>query len=153
MDIRISQPPTNSLSTYNCGMVGQSEYSLIPSDAKPSVLRESKTTEEGGGTQRIHTLSKFRVLQDVKSSELLRVDTLKAQNLYSCSRKATLGRLGSALHEQNNRRRSHCLVDGGFCLRRKKASLERGQSKTKERFRNRDRGQARSLPECLQIDL
>lgn len=26
----MSQPPTNSLSTYSCGMVGHSEYSLIP---------------------------------------------------------------------------------------------------------------------------
>jgi hypothetical protein len=30
MLMRISQPPTNSLSTYNCGIVGHSEYSLIP---------------------------------------------------------------------------------------------------------------------------
>lgn len=30
IDIKISQPPTNSLSTYSCGMVGHSEYSLIP---------------------------------------------------------------------------------------------------------------------------
>ncbi|CDK29189.1 unnamed protein product [Kuraishia capsulata CBS 1993] len=30
MDITISHPPTNSLSTYNCGIVGHCEYSLIP---------------------------------------------------------------------------------------------------------------------------
>lgn len=30
MLIKISHPPTNSLSTYNWGIVGQSEYSLIP---------------------------------------------------------------------------------------------------------------------------
>lgn len=30
IETRISQPPTNSLSTYNCGIVGQSEYSLMP---------------------------------------------------------------------------------------------------------------------------
>jgi hypothetical protein len=28
--MRMSQPPMNSLSTYSCGMVGHSEYSLIP---------------------------------------------------------------------------------------------------------------------------
>jgi hypothetical protein len=26
----MSQPPMNSLSTYSCGIVGHSEYSLIP---------------------------------------------------------------------------------------------------------------------------
>lgn len=30
MFISISHPPTNSLSMYSCGIVGQSEYSLIP---------------------------------------------------------------------------------------------------------------------------
>jgi hypothetical protein len=35
MDIRMSVPPMNSLSTYNCGIVGQSEYSLIPVGLSP----------------------------------------------------------------------------------------------------------------------
>lgn len=30
IEIRMSQPPTNSLSTYSWGIVGQSEYSLMP---------------------------------------------------------------------------------------------------------------------------
>jgi hypothetical protein len=30
MLMRMSQPPMNSLSTYSCGIVGHSEYSLIP---------------------------------------------------------------------------------------------------------------------------
>lgn len=29
---KISHPPTNSLSTYNCGIVGHSEYSLMPAN-------------------------------------------------------------------------------------------------------------------------
>merc|ERR1711924_410534 len=31
MSVTMSNPPTNSPSTYNCGMVGQSEYFLMPS--------------------------------------------------------------------------------------------------------------------------
>lgn len=34
MDIMISVPPTNSLLTYSCGMVGQSEYSLMPANGQ-----------------------------------------------------------------------------------------------------------------------
>lgn len=30
IETRMSHPPTNSLSMYSCGIVGQSEYSLIP---------------------------------------------------------------------------------------------------------------------------
>jgi hypothetical protein len=40
MPTTISHPPTNSLSTYSCGIVGQLEYSLIPKQKAPSSLAE-----------------------------------------------------------------------------------------------------------------
>jgi hypothetical protein len=55
--MRISQPPTNSLSTYSCGIVGHSEYSLIPkvigqhamscsrSSAHPTMYAQSRSRQ------------------------------------------------------------------------------------------------------------
>lgn len=79
----MSQPPTNSLSMYSWGMVGQSEYSLMPiakvhisSGSLRSIcahlLRQSITSR---------TCSQLLVLQDVERGEFVRVDALQAQDL------------------------------------------------------------------------
>lgn len=41
IDIKISHPPTNSLSKYSCGIVGQSEYSLTPTNSQHGTSQRS----------------------------------------------------------------------------------------------------------------
>ena len=41
IDMRISQPPMNSFSTYSWGIVGHSEYSLIPAQSQHTLRTSS----------------------------------------------------------------------------------------------------------------
>ena len=43
IDAKMSQPPTNSFSTYSWGIVGHSEYSLIPAEGSPSAPVQDRT--------------------------------------------------------------------------------------------------------------
>jgi hypothetical protein len=92
---------------YSCGMVGHSEYSLMPKQHVSTVpLNRARYSELS------HTLSQLRILKDVERSELPRIHALKAQNLNRRPGETALWHLRSALHEQDNRCRGDGLVDG-----------------------------------------
>lgn len=128
MLIKISHPPTNSLSTYSWGIVGQSEYSLIPvvqslaSDyrrqsipATPfmSILHPidiGRDPELCG----MLTRSQFFILQHIVCSEFFWIHTLHTQDLYRCARETTLWCFGRSFHEQYDGCGGDCFVDCGF---------------------------------------
>lgn len=83
MSTKISHPPTNSLSTYSCGIVGQFEYSLMPI-LFPSQQRSSTRPHQALSTklhpslQDVHTLSQLLILQHIKCRKLRRVYALQS---------------------------------------------------------------------------
>lgn len=92
--MRISQPPMNSLSTYSCGIVGHSEYSLIPVYICQRALITHHFKQRAGNVPHgaeskkqlfQRTSSQFLIFQHIEGCELLWVYTLHAQNLYASS--------------------------------------------------------------------
>lgn len=79
------------------------------------------------------TGSQLFILEHIECRKLLWVDTLQTENLNASARKAALGCLGRALHEQHNGRRSDCLVNGGTSLGRQQTCLQRGEAGGQER--------------------
>ena len=70
IDIKISQPPTNSFPIYSCGIVGQSEYFFNPNRATVKALpRKSEGSHD-------HTLPKLFVLQHIESRKFIRIHAL-----------------------------------------------------------------------------
>lgn len=103
----ISVPPTNSFSTYNCGIVGHSEYSLIPIFLNTAHISYKPQ----------HTVPQILVFEHIERGEFLGIDALQAENLETCAREAALRRFGRAFHEKHDGRRCDCLVYRGarFC--------------------------------------
>jgi len=55
--------------------------------------------------------SELRVRQYVECLKLLRRDALQIEDLGYCARKAALGQLGVALHEENDGGALYCILD------------------------------------------
>lgn len=67
-----------------------------------------------GGPVRVllDSLPQLRVLQDVEGRKLVGADALDAEDLDDGAGEAALGRFGRSLHEEDDGRRGHGLVDG-----------------------------------------
>lgn len=85
-------------------------------------------------------MPKVLILQNVESSELLRVDALQTEDLDGRARETTLRRLGRALHEQHDGRGGDGLVDGGAHFGRQEGLLKGGEARREERVAARAEG-------------
>lgn len=113
MLMRISHPPMNSLSTYSWGIVGHSEYSLIPVafvsvHSSRHLFNPQSLQRE---LRRSRTCAQLLVFEHVECCELVWIDTLHAQNLYACPRETALRCLWRSLHEQDDGRGGDGAVD------------------------------------------
>lgn len=72
----------------------------------------------------LDTLTQLRIFEDVEGGELIGVDALQAEDLDGGARKAALRCLGGSLHEENDGRGGHGLVDRGAGLVGEQTGLE-----------------------------
>lgn len=73
------------------------------------------------------TLTQLYILKNIECDELLRVNSLEAQDLDAGSREAALRCLGSTFHEQDNRSSRDGLVNRCSCFGRYQAGMEHGR--------------------------